>query len=97
MSLTEALNAAPIRQAGFGHGAIEDALAGASAHGLQRFVARKEEAFGAGFEIVLPEHAQQVIAQESVALTSAFGMGDQQTMASAVQVGDLNMGGFGQT
>jgi hypothetical protein len=90
------VDATAIGQPGLGDGAVEDTLAGALAHGRQRFGARKEEALGVGLAVVVAEHRQQVVAEQGVALVVALGMGDQQPMADAVQVLDLDGGGFGQ-
>jgi len=49
-----------------------------------------------GLAVVVAQDGQQVVAEQGVALPTALGMGHQQPMAHAVQVFDLDMGGFGQ-
>ena len=96
-AVTQRMDTTAIGQFGFGHRTVEDVLAGAFAHGLQGFAAREQEVFGPGVTIVVAEHAQHVVAQKRVALASALGMRNQQTMTCAIQVGDPNVGGFGKT
>src|ERR1035438_10460829 len=88
------MDAAAVGQPGLSDGAIEDVLAGGFVDGLQRFGARKEEDLGVGLAVVVAEQRQQVVAEQGVALVVAFGMGDQQPMADAVQVLDLDVGGL---
>src|ERR1019366_5876363 len=45
---------------------------------------------------VVAEQRQQVVTEQGVALPATLGMGDQQPMADAVQVLDLDVGGFGE-
>jgi hypothetical protein len=85
------VDAAAVGQPGLGDGAIEDVLAGGFVDGRQRFGARKEEDLGVGLAVVVAQDAQQVVAEQSVALPTALGIGDQQPMADAVQVLDLDV------
>ena len=94
--MAQAMDAAAVGQPGLGDGAVEDVLAGAFAQGLQRFVAGEEEGFGVGLAVVIAEHRQEVVAEQSVALVVALGMGHQETMANAVQVLDLDVRGLGE-
>src|SRR5881628_2044682 len=93
-TVTQAMNAAAVGQFGFGHGAIEDALAGALVEGLKRLDAREEVGFGLELAVVVAQHAQEVLAQQGVTLTSTFGVGHQQPMACAIEVLDANVSGF---
>jgi hypothetical protein len=95
-AVTQAVYSAAVGQPGLGDGAVEDTLAGGFVDGRQRFGARKEEDLGAGLAVVVAEHRQQVVAEQGVALPAALGMGDQQPMADAIQVLDLDVGGLGE-
>src|ERR1035441_5656872 len=94
--LAQAVYSAAVGQSGLGHGAVEDVLAGAFAQGLQGLVAGEEEDFGVGLAVVIAEHGQEVVTEQGVALPTALGMGDEQPMAPAVQVFDVNVGGRGE-
>ena len=85
---------ATVGQSGLGDGTVEDTLAGALAHGLQRFIAGEEEGFRVSLAVVIAQDDQQVVAEQGVALVVTLGMGDQQPMADAVQVLDLDVGGL---
>src|ERR1035441_5330173 len=85
------MDAAAVGQPGLSDGAVEDVLAGALAHGLQRLFAGKEEGLRTRLAVVVAEHRQEVVAEQGVALPTALGMGHQQPMADAVQVFDLNV------
>src|SRR5258708_33610151 len=82
-AVTQAMDAAAVGQFGFSDGAIEDALASALVEGLERFDAREEIGFGLDLAVVVAQHAQEVFAEQGVALATALGMRDQQAVASA--------------
>jgi len=94
--MAQTVYSAAVGQPGLSDGAVEDVLAGSFVDGRQRFGARKEEDLGVGLAVVVAQDGQQVVAEQSIALVVALGIGDQQPMADAVQVLNLDMGGFGQ-
>ena len=71
-------------------------MTGAFAHRFEGLSAGKEKRFRASLAIVVAQEAHQVVTEQGVALTVAFGMRHQQSMAGAVEVFDLNVGGFRQ-
>src|SRR3974390_626158 len=92
--MPQTMDSTAIGQPGLGHGAIEDVLARALVKGFEGLDAWKEKGFGTKLAVIFSEQSHQVIAQERVTLAAAFSRGDQQAMASAVQVLDPNMGGL---
>src|ERR1035441_9273514 len=93
-AVAQAVDSAAVGQPRLGDGAVEDVLAGGFVDGRQRFGTRKEEDFGAALAVVVAEQRQQIVAEQGLALPTALGMGDEQPMADAVQVLELDVGGL---
>src|SRR5690242_11069486 len=90
------MNTTAVGQSGFGDSTVKDALAGAFVDRHQWLDAREQKAPGASLAVIVAQHDQKVVAQQRVALTTSFGMGNQQPMARAVQVLDLDVRGLRQ-